>query len=78
MKREARYDLAILEQALLAHMFETKALLNVLERKGLVTVAEVCEEIRRLKEQAAKGSIGREGHACSNNPRHVGKPGASV
>jgi hypothetical protein len=78
VKREARYDLAILEQALLAHMFETKALLNVLERKGLVTVPEVGEEIRRLKEQAAKGANGRVGHAGSNNPRHVGRPGASV
>lgn len=52
-KGAARYDLATLEQALLAHLFETKALLNVLERKGLLAVEEVIGEIRRLKEGAA-------------------------
>jgi len=49
-----RYELAILEEAVLAHLFETRALLNVLERKGLVTVGEVSAEIRRMKEQAAQ------------------------
>lgn len=53
----SRYQPAILEEAVLAHLFETRALLNVLERKGLVTVGEVSAEIRRLKEQAAKGSV---------------------
>jgi hypothetical protein len=55
-----RYDLAILEEAVLAHLFETRALLNVLERKGLVTVGEVSAEIRRLKEQAAQPPSGRD------------------
>ena len=47
-----RYDLAILEEVVLAHLFETRVLLNVLERKGLVTVGEVSAEIRRMKEEA--------------------------
>jgi hypothetical protein len=52
-KGAARYDVATLQEALLAHLFETKALLNVLERKGLLAVEEVIGEIRRLKEVAA-------------------------
>ncbi len=41
-------------EALLAHSFQLDALLNVLERKGLVTKAEVLAEIRRLREQATR------------------------
>ncbi len=52
-----RYELAILEEAVLAHLFETRALLSVLERKDLVTVGEVSAEIRRLKAEAVQGSV---------------------
>ncbi len=61
-----RYELAILEEAVLAHLFETRALLNVLERKGLVTVGEVSAEIRRMKGQAAQPPNGRG--ACRSTP----------
>ncbi len=64
-----RYDLAILEEAVLAHLFETGALLNVLERKGLVTVGEVSAEIRRLKEQAAQPPSGQDRPRSAPPPR---------
>jgi hypothetical protein len=43
-----------LEEVVLAQAFQVEALLNVLERKGLVTQAEVLEEIMRLKQTAGK------------------------
>jgi hypothetical protein len=63
-----RYELAILEEAVLAHLFETRALLNVLERKGLVSVGEVSAEIRRMKEQAAQPPNGRERRGSGASP----------
>ena len=44
-----------LEEVVLAQAFELEALLNVLERKGIVANAEVLEEIKRLREKAGKG-----------------------
>ncbi len=38
-----------LEEVVLAQAIHLEALLNVLERKGLLTQAEVLEEIKRLK-----------------------------
>ncbi len=67
-----RYDLAILEEAVLAHLFETGALLNVLERKGLVTVGEVSAEIRRLKGQAAQPANGRDRRGSGPSPAQRG------
>ncbi len=43
-----------LEEVVLAQAFEFEALLNVLERRGLVPRAEVLEEIKRLRAQAPK------------------------
>jgi hypothetical protein len=43
-----------LEEVVLAQAFEFEALLNVLERRGLVPKAAVLEEIKRLREKAAK------------------------
>ncbi len=43
-----------LEDLVLARTFEMAALVNVLERKGLVTQAEVLDEIRRLRARTAK------------------------
>ncbi len=43
-----------LEEVVLAQAFEFEALLNVLERRGLVPRAEVMEEIKRLREKAPK------------------------
>ncbi len=38
-----------LEEVVLAQAFEFEALLNVLERRGLITKAAVLEEIKRLR-----------------------------
>jgi hypothetical protein len=38
-----------LEEVLLAQAFQLEALLNVLERKGVITKAEVLEEIKALR-----------------------------
>ncbi len=43
-----------LEDVVLAQAFEFEALLNVLERRSVLTRAEVLEEIKRLREKAAK------------------------
>ncbi len=41
-----------LEEVVLAHAFELEALMNVLERKGLITKGAVLEEIKRLRAQS--------------------------
>ena len=41
-----------LEEVVLAQAFEFEALLNVLERRGLVIRGEMLEETERLKEKA--------------------------
>ncbi len=43
-----------LEEVVVAQAFEFEALLNVLERRGLVPRAEVLEEIKRLRARAPK------------------------
>ena len=47
-------DVASLGEVVLAQAFELDALLNVLERKGILTKAEVLGEIKRLRGKAAK------------------------
>ncbi len=43
-----------LEEVVLAQAFELEALMNVLERRGLITKAAVLEEIKRLRARAPK------------------------
>ncbi len=43
-----------LEEVVVAQAFEFEALLNVLERRSVVTRGEVLEEIKRLKERTPK------------------------
>jgi len=43
-----------LQEMLLAQIFESEALLNVLEREGLLTKPEVLEEVKRLRAKGAK------------------------
>jgi hypothetical protein len=40
-----------LEEVVLAQAFQLEALLNVLERKGVINKADVLEEIKRLREK---------------------------
>ncbi len=42
------------EELLLAHPFELAALVNAVERKGLITQRETLDEIRRLRGRAGK------------------------
>jgi len=44
-----------LDEVVLAQAFELEALMNVLERRGFISKAEVLEEIKRLREKAPKG-----------------------
>ena len=41
-----------LEDVVLAQAFQLEALINVLERQGVIKQAEVLEEIKRLREKA--------------------------
>jgi hypothetical protein len=43
-----------LEEVVLAQSFQLEALLNVLDRKGVIRKAEVLEEIKRLHEKRPK------------------------
>ncbi len=47
--------LVTLQEVVRAQMSESEALLNVLERKGLLTKVEVLDEARRLKAEPTKG-----------------------
>ncbi len=50
-----------LEEVVLAQAFEFEALLNVLERRGVLRRAEVLQEIKRLWQTAAKVQGPRQG-----------------
>ena len=41
-----------LEEVVLAQAFELEALMNVLERQGIIRKAEVLEELKRLRAKA--------------------------
>jgi hypothetical protein len=43
-----------LEEVVLAQAFQLEALLNVLERKGVITKAAVLEEIKQLRAKSVK------------------------
>jgi mannitol/fructose-specific phosphotransferase system IIA component (Ntr-type) len=45
-------ELVTLQELAVSNTYEIAALVAVLERKGLVTPAEVLEEIKRLKQKA--------------------------
>ncbi len=45
-----------LEDVVLAQAFQLEALLNVLERRGVVWKAEVLEEMKRLRAKTPKGT----------------------
>ena len=44
------------EEALISQVFTLDALVNVLERKGLISRQEIIKEIKEIEEQAAKNS----------------------
>ncbi len=51
-KAESRKQAVSLEEVVLAQAFEFEALINVLERRGMITRDEVTTEIKRLNEKA--------------------------
>ena len=48
-KRTDRQGLTSLEEVLMGQALELEALLNVLERKGILHKAEILEEMKRLR-----------------------------
>ncbi len=51
-KAESRKNPVSLEEVVLAQAFEFEALINVLERRGVITRDEVTTEITRLNEKS--------------------------
>ena len=44
-------ELVTFKELLMSNMYEQEALINILERKGIITKQEVLEEIKSLKEK---------------------------
>lgn len=49
-----RQGLATLEEVVMAQAIELEALMNALERKGVLSKAEILEEMKRLRESKPK------------------------
>lgn len=45
-------EIVTFEELLISNMYEQEALINVLERKGLLTKQELLAEIKRLKKRS--------------------------
>jgi hypothetical protein len=43
-------DMISFKELFTSNVFEQEALINILDRKGIITKAEVLEEIKRLRE----------------------------
>jgi hypothetical protein len=50
-----RQGIATLEEVVMAQGLELEALMNALERKGVLSKAEILEEMKRLREGRPKG-----------------------
>ena len=44
-------DMVDFKELLLSNIFEQEALINILERKGILTKTELLEEIKKLKKK---------------------------
>lgn len=53
-KRIGRQGLTSVEEVVLAQALELEALMNLLEKKGVLSKAEVLEEMKRLRASAPK------------------------
>jgi hypothetical protein len=47
----------LVEEVVLAQAFEFEALLNMLERSGLIARGEVLEESKRMQEKATRATV---------------------
>ncbi len=53
-KRTDQQGLTTVEEVVLGQALELEALMNVLERKGVLSKAEILEEMKRLRVSAPK------------------------
>ncbi len=53
-KEIGRQGLTTVEEVVLAQTLELEALMNVLERKGLLSKTEIVQEMKRLREKTPK------------------------
>jgi hypothetical protein len=53
-KEIGRQGLTTVEEVVLAQTLELEALMNVLERKGVLSKTEIVEEMKRLREKTPK------------------------
>ncbi len=53
-ERTDRQDMTTVEEVVLGQALELEALMNVLERKGVLSKAEILEEMKRLRVSAPK------------------------
>jgi len=53
-KEIGRQGLTTVEEVVLAQTLELEALVNVLERKGVLSKTEIVEEMKRLREKTPK------------------------
>jgi len=44
------------KELLMSNVYEQEALVNLLEKKGVITKAELLEEIRKLQQKMARGN----------------------
>jgi len=51
-KKLDQKETATLEEVVLSNVFTQEALINILEKKGLINKAELMEEIKRLKKES--------------------------
>jgi hypothetical protein len=53
-KEIGRQGLTTVEEVVLAQALELEALMNLLERKGVIRKTEILEEMKRLREKTPK------------------------
>jgi len=57
MKRLSLFLTVLLEGVLMSNVYTQEALINLLERKGIITKAELLEEIKRLRDKQNKVKV---------------------
>jgi hypothetical protein len=48
-------EIVSFEELLMSNIYTQEALINLLDAKGIITKAELLEEIRKIRNQEAKG-----------------------
>ena len=63
------HEVVTLEEMVLAQMFEQEALINLLDRKGLIRKTGFLDGVKRLRAKAAKLHQPAQGCLCSRGAR---------